>query len=253
MGYWEEYEKNVGKSIIMRLHENGMIKTYKNKPEGWRLAGGQWSPFYINLRLLPSYPETFASVGSVLGQLIKEECPGVNRVVGVAMAGIPITAAIAVKAGIPSCYTRKLEGVKSEQDFNKRIKEYGEHSMVEGVIENGDRLAIVDDLVTKFDSKEIALAQLEFELELRGLDDVKCEDVVVLFDREQGAEQSAREKGIALHSLISFKSKGIDWLSEVLSKEETTVINDYLENPKKYQNVEIQQELKQEAETRRSR
>ncbi|MCK4859180.1 MAG: hypothetical protein KAS87_01335 [Candidatus Omnitrophica bacterium] len=244
---WEGYKENAGKAIIGRLYQASMIKTwYRDKPEGWTLVSGLWSLFYINLRLLPSYPDALQNVGFALGQLILKECPGVDRIVGVAMAGIPISTAITTESQIPSCYTRKMEAVKSVEDFNQRIKDHGEHSLVEGVIESGDRIAIVDDLVTRFDSKEVAIAQFNYELELRGIDAI-CEDVVVLLDREQGAEESAKKQGITLHSLIPFKSKGIEWLSSVLSRKESTVITDYLRDPEKYQDTNLQDDLRQEA------
>lgn len=244
---WKEYKENAGKSIIKRLYTSGMIKTwYRDKPDGWTLLSELWSPFYIQLRILPSYPDALQNVGFALGELIMKECPGVDRIIGVAMAGVPIAAAITTEAQIPSCYTRKVEA-KSVEDFNSFIKDYGEHSLIEGVIESGDKIVIVDDLVTRFDSKEIALAQFNYELELRGIDAI-CSDVVVLFDREQGAEESAKEQGIMLHSLIPFKSKGIEWLSGVLEPRERDVLADYLENPEKYQDAGIQAELQQEAE-----
>ena len=245
---WKKYFKEkAGEYIIKELYKAGMIRTwFRDKPDGWKLVSGLWSPFYINLRSLPSYPDAFMNVGTALGALIHAECPDVDRIIGIAMAGIPIATAITMEAQIPSCYTRKMEKVKSVEDFNQRIKDYGEHSIIEGVINSGDRVAFVDDLVTRFDSKEIAIAQFNYELELRGIDAI-CSHVVVLLDREQGAEESARKQGITLHSLIPFKSKGIEWLRDVLTPREREVIAAYLEYPDIYQNAEVQEELGQEA------
>lgn len=248
---WENYKENQGKIIIERLYADGMIKTwYRDKPEGWTLVSGLWSPFYVQLRPLPLHPELLSHVGFVLGQLMHKECPDVDGIIGVAMAGIPIATAISIEAKIPSGYTRKIEGVKTKEDFSRFIKGYGEHSLVEGIPEDGGEIAIIDDLVTKFNSKEVAIEQLNFELKLRGLKG-KCSHVVVLLDREQGAEESAREQGITLHSLIPFKSKGIKWLSDVFMPRERDVIADYLREPEIYQNVKVQAELRQEAESRR--
>lgn len=248
VGSWKALKENQGKTIIERLYKVGMIKTwYKDKPEGWTLVPGLWSPFYINLRPLSLHPELLEQVSFALGRLIREECPDVNGIIGVAMAGIPIATAISIKTRIPSGYTRKIEGVKTKEDFNRFIKEYGEHSLIEGIPENGGEIAIVDDLVTKFGSKEVAIEQLDFELKLRGING-RCSEVVVLLDREQGAEKSAIEQGVELHSLIPFKSKGIKWLSGVLASREREVITAYLENPGIYQDASMQAELQQEAE-----
>lgn len=241
---WQEEKENVGKELVRALYEQGMIKTwFRDNPQGWTLVSGLWSPLYIQLRSLSSYPELLKKVGDALCRLIKAECSAVNRIIGVATAGIPIATAISLAANIPSCFTRKLEGVRSLDDFNMFVREYGEHSMIEGVLEDGDAVGIVDDLVTKFDSKVLVLKQLEFERKVRGLKDVKCSDVVVVLDREQGATEIARDYGIELHSLIPFRSKGVPWLKDVLADQEYEVIVDYLCDTKKYQDPRVQAEL----------
>lgn len=242
---WQEEKENVGKEIIHALYKNGMIKTwFRDNPHGWTLVSGIWSPLYIQLRPLSSYPELLRKVGSALGSLIREECEDVNRIIGVATAGIPIATAVSLGANIPSCFTRKLEGVRSLEDFNNFVKRYGEHSMIEGILENGDTVGIVDDLVTKFDSKVVALKQLEFELKIRGLRNVKCSDVIVVLDREQGAKEIAKEQGIDLHCVIPFMSKGVTWLKNVFAEQEYEVIVDYLRDHEKYQDPRIQEDLR---------
>ncbi|MHC1610343.1 MAG: orotate phosphoribosyltransferase [Candidatus Methanospirareceae archaeon] len=241
---WREEKENVGREIIRALYTCGMIKTwFRDNPEGWRLVSGLWSPLYIQLRTLSSFPELLKRVGYALGRLIKEECNAVNRIIGVATAGIPIATAVSLEADIPSCFTRKLEGLRSLGDFNNFIKEYGEHSMIEGILADGDTVGIVDDLVTRFDSKVLAIKQLEFEVEVRGLEHVTCSDVIVVLDREQGAEEMAREYGVKLHSLIPLLTKGMAWLKDVLADQEYEVIVDYLHSTEKYQDPRVQAEL----------
>jgi uridine monophosphate synthetase len=242
---WQEEKENVGKEIIRALYRNGMIKTwFRDNPHGWTLVSGIWSPLYIQLRPLSSYPELLRKVGSALGSLIKEECNDVNRIIGVATAGIPIATAVSLESNIPSGFTRKLEGVRSLGDFNRFVKEYGEHSMIEGILADGDRIGIVDDLVTKFDSKAVALKQLEFELKIRGLREVKCSDIIVVLDREQGAKEIAQEQGIDLHCLIPFMSKGVTWLRDLFAEREYEVIVEYLRDHERYQDSRVQEELR---------
>lgn len=245
---WMEEKELLGKEIMGLLYEKRMIRTwYRDEPRGWTLISGIWSPFYIQLRPLCSFPDILKKVGTALGQMIQNEIPEANRVVGIAMAGIPIATAIALVEGIPATFTRKLEGVRTLEDLQAVIKKYGEHALLEGELTDGDSLVIVDDLVTKFDSKLIGIEQVKFEVERRGLKDVKTDAVVVLLDREQGASDIAKQHGFALHSLIPFKSKGISWLANKVSSTELTIIEDYLENPKKYQNVELQKDLEEKA------
>jgi len=239
---WKDEKEELGKEITCLLYEKGLIKTwYRDNPGGWTLVSGLWSPFYIQLRPLASYPELLEKVGYALGRIIKEECKDVNKVVGVAMTGIPIASAIAILVGIPSLWTRKI-GVRSSDEFEKYILSYGEHTLVEGEFETGDRIAVIDDLATKFDSKLVAIQQIKHEAKKRDLK-VECEDVVVLLDREQGAAEVAAQHGTSLYSLIPFKSKGIEWLKSKVSKIEYEVISGYLLDETKYQNAEVQQEL----------
>jgi len=226
---WRDEKEQLGKKIIHLLYEQGMIRTsYRDKPEGWILVSGIWSPFYIQLRPLVSYPSTLKLVGEALGKLVKNECPNVNRIVGVAMAGIPIATVVSLLADIPSCYTRKLEGIRSLSDFHRLFKQYGEHSMLEGELTAYDQIAIVDDLVTRLDSKLIAIEQVKFEAKKRELEGIRIKDIVVLFDREQGAVETATENALSLHSLIPFKTKGLSWLKPKLEKEEYNIIAEYL-------------------------
>ncbi len=241
---WPEEKRRIGGELVRALYHYGLIRTwYRDNPHGWTLISGLWSPLYIQLRPLSSYPELLRTVGGALGRLIAEECAALTRVIGVATAGIPIATAVSLMANIPSCFTRRLEGVRSLQDLNRYLEEYGEHSMVEGILENGDHVGIVDDLVTKFDSKVLALQQLDFELRRRGLHQVTCSDIIVVLDREQGATERAKDYAVRLHSLIPFRSQGIAGLKEVLADREYEVIRDYLQHAEHYQDPGVQAEL----------
>jgi orotate phosphoribosyltransferase len=245
MGWWQDKEQ-LGKEIIELLYQNGMIKTwYRDRPEGWILKSKIWSPFYIDLRPITSFPcsaQILKIVGTAMGRMIKEEAPSVNKIVGVAAAGVPISTAITMQEGIPSCYTRKFEDVNTIQELEIKIKKYGQHELVEGELNEGDNLALVDDLVTKFDTKLIALEQVKYAAAARKIN-VTCNDVVVLFDREQGAQKTADEMRIKMHSLIQFKSKGIELLKNSISKIECEVLTGYLSDDMKYQDKETQIEL----------
>lgn len=247
---WKEKKDVLGKEIIEMLYDSQMIRTwYRDKPEGWTLHSGLWSPVYINLRHLGSYPEVFKKVGSAMGQLIKnegKEFKGVNKVVGIATAGVPIAAAIGIVCGIPCGYTRKMEGVSNVDEFKKKITQYGQHAMVEGYFENGDEIVLIDDLVTKMSSKLIAVEQFRAEMKRRNVN-AKSNKILVLLDREQGAQKTAEENGLKLYSLIPFKTNGVNWLKDRFTSLEYEIISDYLLNSDKYQDEIIQNNLKNQA------
>jgi orotate phosphoribosyltransferase len=235
--------EKIGKKIIKLLYDNGMIKTwYRDKPEGWRLASGIWSPFYINLRYLISYPKILFMIGEALSNLIFEKL-SIKRLLGIAYTGIPMATITSNISVIPMLYNRKLEGVRSIEDLENVISDYGQHNLIEGEMEDGDEIALLDDLVTSLGSKLIAKRIVEYEAKKRGIS-IICNEIIVLIDREQGAEELAKKEGLSLYSIIPFKSKGVEWLKEEFSELEYEIIKDYLNNSETYQNSEIQEKLK---------
>ena len=239
---WESRKEEIGREIVRSLYDNKMILTWcRDNPEGWKLASGKWSPFYINLRELPAFPALLKKVGSGLAELVKSEIPDGDLLVGLAMAGIPIATAISIEGMIPSAFTRKVEGEIG--DFDSVIKQYGKHSLVEGRLEEGKNVILVDDLVSYFTSKTQGIKIVEYEARRRNLSNLAVKDILVLLDREQGGKEEAKSAGVSLHSMIPFKSKGIHWLKDDFSKVEYEIITRYLDNPEDYQDEKVQREL----------
>jgi orotate phosphoribosyltransferase len=220
------------KDIMQDIYENRMLLTStRDKLEGWTLHSGLWSPFYIQLRILSSFPETLNKVGQALGDLIKEEAPHINRLVGIAFAGIPIATAMSLSTGIPACHTRKIVGVRTEQDLQEAISKYGQHALLEGEVTDGDAICLVDDLVTGMESKLVARGQVIAELEKRGISNYTVDDIAVVVDRQQGAQKRASELKINLHSLIDLVDEGLSLIKDRMTDEEFATVSDYLADP----------------------
>ncbi len=212
-----------------------LLTSERDRPEGWTLISGLWSPFYIQLRLVSSFPDTLAKVGQAMTQMIREEAPHVNKLVGIAFAGVPIATTISLESKIPAVHTRKLTGVKSAEDLQNALQSYGQHTLVEGVLEDGDSLCLIDDLVTGLTSKVTARAQVKAELDRRGIQNATCDDIAVLVDRQQGATEAAQKAGMKLHSLIGFVDEGLPLLKGIMSENEHKTVSDYLADPKAFQ------------------
>lgn len=241
---WSNEKESLGREILRLLYEHRLIRTfYRDNPDGWTLVSGLYSPLYIQLRPLVSYPPVFETVCRGMARLIREEALEITRVIGIAMAGVPIAAGMALAGGIPAGFTRKIENVKSAEAFREAIASYGEHSMLEGELAAGDRVALVDDLVTRFDSKVVALEQVRYEIEKRRLGDVQCHTVAVVLDREQGGQEAADNAGIRLLSLIPFKTVGLPLLEGVMHPAEWEAITRYLNDPGCFQDAEVRTEL----------
>jgi uridine monophosphate synthetase len=225
--------------IMVDLYERGMFRTWmKDRPEGWTLVSGQWSPFYLQLRELCSFPDLLARIGSAMGSLILEADP-IDRIVGVAYAGLPIAIAASLATNLPCMMTRKIE---DDAESRQALGRYGQHAQIEGELKTNDRLGLVDDLVTRFDSKLVAARQVLEESSRREVSGVTCKDVFVVIDREQGGAQRAKELGYRLHSITTLK-EGVSMLRQRFSTVEYDVITSYLSDPEAFQNSKVQDEL----------
>ncbi|MEM2906242.1 MAG: orotate phosphoribosyltransferase [Candidatus Bathyarchaeia archaeon] len=154
----------------------------------FKLTSGRISPYYIDMRLLPSFPAAFKKVCGIYVDVIKEDIgpAAFERIAGIPTAGLPYASVIAYRLGKPFLYTRR------------EARAHGRERMVEGVLSPGDRVLIVDDIVTTGKSIIQAAKILRSE-------GAKVEDVIVLIDREEGARPALKAEGLQLHSLMGIR------------------------------------------------
>jgi len=147
------------------------------------LVSGETSPIYVDLRVLPSYPESFDTVTSAMAELVKKT--GADVIAGMETAGIPLSTAIALKLKKPMVYVRK------------KPKAYGTHSRIEGMLREGDKVVLVDDLMTRGTSKVDSIKPVR--------DAATVSDLVIVLDREQGGEDVMVQNKVTLHKLVTLK------------------------------------------------
>lgn len=116
------------------LLEIEAIKLSPESPFTW--ASGWKSPIYCDNRLSLSFPEVRDFITDKLVELIKTNFPDVEAIAGVATAGIPQGALVAAKLGIPFLYVRS------------KPKGHGMTNLIEGKLDKGQKLVVIEDLVS---------------------------------------------------------------------------------------------------------
>lgn len=99
-------------------------------------VSGIKSPIYCDNRLTISYPEVRNTIADGFADLIKEKYPEVNVVAGTATAGIPHAAWVAERVDKPMVYVRSAS------------KGHGKGNQIEGVVKAGDKVVLIEDLIS---------------------------------------------------------------------------------------------------------
>jgi len=152
----------------------------------FKLTSGRTSPYYIDLRIVPSFPDAFQRVCDLYIKLIEKEL-GANsfdRIAGIPTAGMPFASVIAYHLKKPFLYIRP------------RVRVHGRERRIEGIIMPGNRVLLVDDLVTTGLSLRKAAKAVRAE---GGL----VTDALVLLDREEGGKERLVKDCIKLHYLLT--------------------------------------------------
>lgn len=169
------------KEFSIFLFENKIIQF-----GDFTLASGKKSSYYVDLRLVPSYPHQFRKMVKHLQNEIIDKIglENFDSIVSVPTGGLVIASALAIETVKPLIYVRS------------KPKDYGTTKSVEGKIHDGLKVVMVDDVATTGGSVINAIKSLKQSK-------IKVEDAFVIVNRMEGADEALNEEGVKLHSLTN--------------------------------------------------
>jgi orotate phosphoribosyltransferase len=150
-----------------------------------RFKSGLLAPMYIDNRRLPYFPAQWAQVIEAFAACLKESALPCDVIAGVAVGGVPHSAALGYHTRIPSVFIRK------------ETKEHGLGKRVEGGSVEGKRVVLVEDMVTTGGSSLSAVDALRDE-------GARVTDLLAIISYDFPEAQTAMTgAGMALHTLTS--------------------------------------------------
>ena len=169
------------KEFVTFLHQNEIIKF-----GDFTLSSGKSSSYYVDLRLVPSYPHEFRMMVKYLENQIIEEIGLENfeSIVSVPTGGLIIGSALAIETVKPLIYVRS------------KPKDYGTSKSIEGKIHDGMKVVMIDDVATTGGSVVNAIESLTEA-------NVTIKDAYVIVDRMEGADKALAELGVKMHSILN--------------------------------------------------
>jgi orotate phosphoribosyltransferase len=148
------------------------------------LRSGKRSKYYLDKYRFETQPDLLRALGDLIATAVAEAEPDAVRLAGPELGAVPLAAAASLASGLPFLLVRKA------------AKEYSTGKRVEGVFEEGERVCLVEDVVTTGGALIAAVEALRES----GL---VCESAVCVVDREEGGEEQLAAQGIRLRRLFT--------------------------------------------------
>jgi orotate phosphoribosyltransferase len=186
-----------------------------NNPFTW--SSGLKSPIYCDNRLTLSYPKVRKEIAAGLAEIIKEKFADAEVLAGTATAGIPHAAWVSDVLDLPMCYVRS------------KAKGHGKGNQIEGKIEKGQKVVVVEDLISTGGSVITAVDSLR---------EAGCEvlGVVSIFTYElaKGKELLA-DADVVAYSLTDYSSLlEVAQKSGYIKEEDLASLQAWKENPSEW-------------------
>ena len=152
------------------------------------LRSGARSSYYIDKYLFTTQPTLLRRLAVALSALVP---PGTQRLAGPVLGAVPLVTAVSLETGLPMVIVR-----------TDKPKDYGTSKQIEGALEAGERVLLIEDVVT---TGGAALTAVD---ELRGAG-AEVLGAVVVVDREQGGPDAFAARGVPFQALFTRTQLGL--------------------------------------------
>ncbi len=157
------------------------------------LRSGRTSSYYLDKYRLTTRPDLLAPIADLLAERVKAlagEVGAFDRLAGAELGGVPLVTAVSLQLGIPSVLVRNSK------------KDYGTARRLEGVLQAGERVVLLEDVATTAGQALEAVAVLrEAGAEVPGM--------IVVLDRQEGARENVEGADLRFEALFTSADLGI--------------------------------------------
>lgn len=147
------------------------------------LRSGRRSRYYLDKYRFETRPDLLAPIGDRIAAIVRAEDPAAVRLAGPELGAVALAAAASLASGLPFMIVRKEQ------------KGYATGNRIEGPFEPGERVCVVEDVVTSGGAAADAITALR----AAGLE---CATAVCVVDREEGGAEALAELGVRLVALF---------------------------------------------------
>ncbi|AFZ73631.1 orotate phosphoribosyltransferase [Natronobacterium gregoryi] len=146
----------------------------------FELSHGGTSEYYVDKYLFETNPDCLEAVAEAFADRVD----GDDKLAGVALGAVPLAAATSVAAGVPYVIARKQR------------KDYGTANLIEGRLEEGEEVVVLEDIVTTGTSLVDAIEALREA-------GATVDRALVVVDREEGGRENVEDADVEMESLVT--------------------------------------------------
>jgi orotate phosphoribosyltransferase len=162
----------------------GAIREHAYLEGDFLLRSGRRSSYYLDKYRFETRPDLLGALAERIAARVAEVEPDAIRLAGPELGAVALAAATSLRAGLPFLIVRKAE------------KDYGTGNRLEGAFEAGDRVCLIEDVVTSGGAAADAVEALR----AAGLE---CRNAVCVVDREEGGIDALARLAVRMWPLFS--------------------------------------------------